>query len=91
MRIERRGLGRIGVRGEDGTAPPQPPARPTALVVPDYGRAGLDVAHEFFALIDEGVRPSLVTEERADDAAHPKRRGITGLREVAPCPVRRHR
>ncbi|MFC5958247.1 hypothetical protein ACFP51_28465 [Streptomyces pratens] len=79
------------VQGGDGTAPPQPPARPTALVVPDYGRTGLDVAHEFFTLIDEGVRPAIVTKERADDDAYLKRRGVTELREVATCPVRRLR
>ncbi|MFJ7625185.1 glycosyl hydrolase [Streptomyces sp. NPDC097595] len=66
--------------------PPTPLRRTTALVVPESGEAGLDVAEAFFALIDEGVRPAVVTAERARDSAYLASRGITGLRHVEPLP-----
>ncbi|MFF3349008.1 hypothetical protein [Streptomyces sp. NPDC002779] len=50
-----------------------------ALVLPDSLELGLHVADRFFALVDDGVPPALVTSERADDAAHPSARGITEL------------
>ncbi|MEV0848122.1 glycosyl hydrolase [Streptomyces sp. NPDC049954] len=61
-------------------SPPQPVPRPTALVVEDFGKAGLEVAEDFFALIDEGIRPALVTADRAADASYLASRGITELR-----------
>lgn len=59
--------------------PVRPAARPVALVLPDSRHLGLQVADRFFALVDEGVRPALVTSDRADDAAHLSARGITEL------------
>jgi hypothetical protein len=50
-------------------APVRPAARSVALVLPDSRELGLHVADRFFALVDDGVRPALVTSERADDAA----------------------
>ncbi|MFJ8862396.1 glycosyl hydrolase [Streptomyces sp. NPDC102451] len=60
--------------------PPAPLPRTTALVVQDIGKAGLDVAEAFFALIDEGIRPAVVTAERAGDDAYLASRNITELR-----------
>ncbi|OQD57338.1 hypothetical protein BM536_005000 [Streptomyces phaeoluteigriseus] len=50
-------------------APVRPATRSVALVLPDSPELGLHVADRFFALVDDGVRPALVTSERADDAA----------------------
>ncbi|WP_063484214.1 glycoside hydrolase 5 family protein [Streptomyces ambofaciens] len=65
--------------GELRDTPVRPAARSVALVLPDSRELGLHVADRFFALVDDGLRPALVTSERADDPAHLSARGITEL------------
>ncbi|MEH0934460.1 glycoside hydrolase 5 family protein [Micromonospora psammae] len=60
-------------------APPRPARRRTALVLDDPHRAGLEFADRFFTLIDEGIRPAIVTRDRATDADHLAARGIDQL------------
>ncbi|MGC4946754.1 hypothetical protein ACLQ2N_11245 [Streptomyces sp. DT224] len=69
------------------STPPTPLRRPTALVLPESGEAGLDAAEAFFALIDEGIRPAVVTAERARDSAYIASRGITELRYAESLPA----
>jgi hypothetical protein len=59
--------------------PVRPVDRHVGLVLPDSRRLGLQVADRFFTLVDQGVRPALVTHDRADDTAHLSARGITEL------------
>ena len=59
--------------------PAQAAARTHALVLPGGPDAGLDVADHFFALIEQGVRPALVTPERAEDETYLTARGIEHL------------
>ncbi|MFF4985524.1 hypothetical protein ACFY3O_36475 [Streptomyces sp. NPDC001046] len=56
--------------------------RHVALVLPESRDLGLAVADHFFALIDQGVRPALVTADKADDLVHLSDRGITRLTYV---------
>ncbi|MEH0934704.1 hypothetical protein [Micromonospora psammae] len=53
--------------------------RRIALVLDEPHRAGLEFADRFFALIDEGVRPAIVTRQRVADADHLAARGIEEL------------
>ncbi|MFD8151661.1 glycosyl hydrolase [Streptomyces sp. NPDC059720] len=62
--------------------PVQPVTRHVALVLPDSRELGLEVADHFFALVDQGVRPALVTADKADDLAYLSDRGITRLTYV---------
>ncbi|MGN9811667.1 glycoside hydrolase 5 family protein [Micromonospora sp. BQ11] len=60
-------------------APPRPLRRRIALVLDHPHRAGLEFADHFFALVDEGIRPAIVTRDRATDADHLAARGIDHL------------
>jgi endo-1,4-beta-mannosidase len=59
--------------------PPQPAVRNTGLVLADPKRAGLEFADRFFNLIDAGVRPAIVLEEKAEDRAYLAARGLAKL------------
>ena len=59
--------------------PVQPVARHVALVLPEFRELGLQVADRFFALVDQGIRPALVTHAKAGDTAHLSARGISEL------------
>ncbi|MET7599069.1 hypothetical protein ACWERY_05765 [Streptomyces sp. NPDC004082] len=59
--------------------PVRPVDRHVGLVLPDSRPIGLRAADRFFTLVDQGVRPALVTHDRADDTTHLSTRGITEL------------
>lgn len=59
--------------------PPAPAARSTGLVLTDPTNAGLDFADHFFALIDQGIAPAIVLQEKTGDSAYLAARGITKL------------
>ena len=65
--------------GEAGGAVP----RPVALVLPDAALPDLTFADEFFALIDSGLRPSIVLASRAGDVDYLAQRDIAELRVAA--------
>lgn len=58
--------------------PIQPLVRSTALVIPSLAPAR-DAADHFFRLIEQGVRPAIVTLDRSRDEAYLAGRGITDL------------
>ena len=60
-------------------APVAPADRPVALVLDRGRRPGLDFADRFFDLVDDGLRPAIVLEERLYDAGFLAERGITRL------------
>jgi hypothetical protein len=61
------------------TNPPQPAVRETGLVLTNPKRAGLEFADHFFNLIDDGVRPAIVLNEKVEDQAYLAARGIKKL------------
>lgn len=77
-------LARLIVRWREET--PQPCARPVALVWPEHIFRDAVLLWRyidaFMDMIEAGVRPAIVLEDRAQDAAYLAARGITSLRRL---------
>lgn len=66
-------------RGEFDHTPPEPLARPTALVLPDDLVPWTPFFEPYMRLIDKGVRPAVVLASRSTDKAYLASRDIDRL------------
>ena len=64
-------------------APPQPLARPDALVLPDSMIPWMPFFKPFMNLIKQGTRPAVVLESMSTDSAYLAARGITTLIQLS--------